>query len=281
MTLTTLVDTATLADRIGDFTIVDCRYTLEDEGWGRREYLAGHIPSAAYAHLAQDLAGNRTGRNGRHPLPEVEALKQTFGRLGIAKGVQVVAYDQDTGMYASRLWWLLRWLGHESVAVLDGGFAKWVAERRPVVAGDEQHAPRRFIGTPRPGATMSADEVAEKLSRSDWRIVDARSPERYRGETEPIDRIAGHIPAAVNRFFKLNLDEPGTFRSPEELREGLREIIGGIPADHVVCYCGSGVTACHDLLALEHAGLHGAKLYPGSWSEWSSDPSRPVERDGN
>jgi len=278
MPFKTLVDTGTLARHIGDFTIVDCRYRLEDEAWGRREYLAGHIPSAAYAHLAQDLAGTRTGRNGRHPLPEVDALKQTLGRLGIAEGVQVVAYDQDSGMYASRLWWLLRWLGHESVAVLDGGFAKWVAEGRPVVAGDEPHAARRFSGTPRPGVTMSADEVAYKSSRPDWRIVDARSPERFRGETEPIDRIAGRIPGAVNRFFKLNLDEDGTFRSPEELRAELREVIGGIPGDHVVCYCGSGVTACHDLLALEHAGLHGAKLYPGSWSEWSSDPSRPVER---
>src|SRR5581483_7049685 len=194
------------------------------------------------------------------------------GRLGITSGVQVVAYDQDTGMYASRLWWLLRWMGHDAAAVLDGGFAKWTAEQRPTAAGEERRVARVFEGTPRPGWTATADDVAAAAQRADSRVVDARAPERYRGESEPIDRVAGHIPRAVNHFFKSNLDDRGTFRTPEELRRALRASIGDVQPDRIISYCGSGVTACHNLLALEHAGLRGAKLYPGSWSEWSSDP---------
>jgi thiosulfate/3-mercaptopyruvate sulfurtransferase len=276
----TLIDSETLATHLTDpaWVVVDCRYNLEDEGWGRREYLASHVPGASYAHLSHDLAGVRTGKNGRHPLPDPNALRETFGRLGIAAGVQVAAYDQDTGMYASRLWWLLRWLGHDAVAVLDGGFARWLAERRPTAAGEELAEAREFTGTPRAGQAVTADEVAAVMRRSDWRLVDARAPERYRGETEPIDKVAGHVPGAANHFFKWNLDERGMFRPPEAIRGKLRESIGDVPPERVICYCGSGVTACHNLLALEHAGLHGARLYPGSWSEWSSDASKPVER---
>jgi thiosulfate/3-mercaptopyruvate sulfurtransferase len=280
MAWTTIIGTAALAEHLSDpaFVIVDCRYNLDNEAWGAQQYTNAHIPGAVYAHLGHDLAGAKTGRNGRHPLPETNALRATFGRLGIDGGVQVVAYDQDTGMYASRLWWLLRWLGHDAVAVLDGGFAAWIAEGHPTSAGDERRTPRSFTGTPRAGMALSADDVAAVRHTPGWRIVDARAPERYRGETEPIDKVAGHIPGAVNHFFKWNLDDRGAFRSPDEIRARLHETVGDVPPGQIVCYCGSGVTACHNLLALEHAGLHGAKLYPGSWSEWSSDPSRPIER---
>jgi thiosulfate/3-mercaptopyruvate sulfurtransferase len=280
MSLTTLIDTNTLASHLADpeVVIVDCRYKLEDEVWGEREYLTRHIPGAAYAHPGHDLAGKKTGTNGRHPLPDADALQGTFSRLGIDAGVQVVAYDQDTGMWASRLWWLLRWLGHDAVAVLDGGFNKWIAESRPTASGVESHAPRQFAGAPRQGWTMSAEEVAAIAGRPEWRLVDARAPERYRGEIETIDKKAGHIPGAVNHFFKSNLNDDGTFRSPEEIRAKIHASVGAVAPEHVVSYCGSGITACHNLLALERAGLPGAKLYPGSWSEWSSDPSRPIEK---
>ena len=280
MAFTTLINSETLAAHLADptFAIVDCRFSLDEEQWGEREYRTRHVPAAVYVHLDDDLSGAKTGRNGRHPLPDPAALSSTFGRLGIASGVQVVAYDQDAGMYASRLWWLLRWLGHDAVAVLDGGFARWLAQGRPTSAGKETRAVRTFIGSPRLEMSVGADEVAEVLGRRDWRLVDARAPERYRGDIEPIDRVAGHIPGAVNYFFKWNLDEGGAFRSSEELGRRMQEVLGDVPPEHVVCYCGSGVTACQNLLALEHAGLRGAKLYPGSWSEWSSDPSRAIAR---
>jgi thiosulfate/3-mercaptopyruvate sulfurtransferase len=276
---TTLVDTATLASSLTDpsFLIVDCRFTLADPAWGETEYAARHIPGAVYAHLDRDLSGEKTGANGRHPLPTPDAARQTFSRLGIDERVQVVAYDQDVGSYASRLWWLLRWMGHETVAVLDGGFARWVAEGRPVAQGIETRVARRFAGGPRDDLMADADAVARLSHRAEWRLVDARSPERFRGECEPIDKVAGHIPGATNYFYHWNLDEGGLFRTPDALRSGFRRALGDVSASHVVCYCGSGVTACHNLLALEHAGLRGARLYPGSWSEWSSDPSRPVD----
>ena len=282
MTWTTLVGTNALAERLDDpaLVIVDCRYDLEHEAWGREAYADAHLPGAVYAHLEHDLSGAKTGKNGRHPLPEAGALRETFGRLGIDGTVQVVAYDQDAGMYASRLWWLLRWLGHDAVAVLDGGLAKWIDERRLTTsgAGGGARAARVFTGAPRPGVSLNADEVAAVMHAAEWRLVDARAPERYRGETEPIDPVAGRIPGAVNHFFKDNLTDRGTFRSPDEIRARLRDSIGDVAPHHIVCYCGSGVTACHNLLALEHVGLHGATLYPGSWSEWSSDPQRPQER---
>lgn len=280
MAFTTLISTAALASHMDDpaFAIVDCRYKLDDAAWGEREHEAAHVPGAVYADLGRDLAGPRTGTNGRHPLPDPHTLAQTFGRLGITSGVQVVAYDQDNGMYASRLWWLLRWLGHDAAAVLDGGFAKWKAEGRPTKSGAEHREPRAFSGAPRGGMSVGVGEMASRLGSSEWQLVDARAPERYRGETEPIDKTAGHIPGAKNHFFQWNLDEHGLFRTPEELRAKMKESFGDRPADRIVCYCGSGVTACHNLLALEHAGLKGAKLYAGSWSEWSADPARPVER---
>lgn len=278
MPLTTLIDAATLASHIGDpaFALIDCRFKLEDDSWGEQEYEAGHIPGAVYAHLDRDLSGPKDGHNGRHPLPAVQALTQTFGRLGINQAVQVIAYDQDNGMYASRLWWLLRWMGHNAAAVLDGGFAQWVAGRRPVVAGRQSRQPRAFSGVHRPELAASADEVAALIGRPGWRLVDARATERYRGEIEPVDKVPGHIPGAANYPFKTSVDDRGLFLPAVELRRRLHEAIGEVETENVLCYCGSGVTACHTLLALERAGLHGARLYPGSWSEWSSDPQRPV-----
>jgi thiosulfate/3-mercaptopyruvate sulfurtransferase len=292
MAFTTLISTAVLASHLDDpaYVIVDCRYKLDDSSWGEREFAAEHIPRAVYADLGHDLAGPKTGTNGRHPLPDTHALAQTFGRLGITSGRQVVAYDQANGMYASRLWWLLRWLGHDAVAVLDGGIKKWKAEGRPLAtatSGPEDaaaRAPRAFTGSPREAMAVDVDTVASRLGAPDWTLVDARAPERFRGETEPIDKMPGHIPGAVNHFFQWNLDDEGLFRSPEQLRARFAESLGGgrdvnaLSADRVVCYCGSGVTACHNLLALEHAGITGAKLYAGSWSEWSANPSRPVEK---
>jgi thiosulfate/3-mercaptopyruvate sulfurtransferase len=206
----------------------------------------------------------------------VDAAAAVFGRLGIDASKQVVAYDQGEGVYASRMWWMLRWLGHDTVAVLDGGFKKWTAEGRPTKSGVESRAPREFVASVR---TDMAVDVKTVAAANDLRLVDARAPERYRGEVEPIDKKPGHIPGAANHFFGSNL-EGGTFRTPEDLRARFKDALGNTPHDHIVCYCGSGVTACHNLLALEHAGIHGARLYAGSWSEWSSDPNRGVETGG-
>jgi thiosulfate/3-mercaptopyruvate sulfurtransferase len=276
---TTLIDTGALASLLSnpDVALVDCRFDLAQPAAGATEYEHSHIPGAVYAHLGRDLAGQKTGVNGRHPLPTQEALVATLGRLGIDNSTQVVAYDQDTGMYASRLWWLLRWMGHDAVAVLDGGFARWRVEGRPVESGIITRPSRRFVAHPRRGMTVDVNEVGQLSQSTARRIVDARAPERYRGDTEPIDPVAGHIPGAVNHFFQQNLAD-GTFRSPDALRAVFDDVLGNVSAENVICYCGSGVTACHNLLALEHAGLHGARLYPGSWSEWVSDPGRPVER---
>ena len=276
----TLIETGALAAHLSDpaYVVIDCRYDLRDEAWGQREHEASHIPSAAYASLDRDLSGAKTGRNGRHPLPDPESLARTFGRLGIADDMQVVACDQDNGMYASRLWWLLRWMGHDAVAVLDGGLMKWIGENRPLRSNVETRTPRHFQGSPRPGWMMTADETAGAVGGRDWQLVDARSPDRYRGENETIDKVAGHIPGAVNHFFKWNVGDDGVFRSADEIRDRIRASIGDVSPERVICYCGSGVTACQNLLAFEHAGLSGARLFPGSWSEWSSDPARPIEQ---
>jgi thiosulfate/3-mercaptopyruvate sulfurtransferase len=280
MAFRTLISTSVLAMHLEDdpVAIVDCRFKLGDESWGEQAYVAAHIPHAVYAHLDRDLSGPKNGTNGRHPLPDPDAVTRTFTRFGITSGVQVVAYDQDNGMFASRLWWMLRWLGHDAVAVLDGGFAKWTAEGRDTRSGTETRAAQTFIAAPRPDLLATVDQVAALRADRNWRLVDARAPERFRGDVEPLDRVAGHIPGAVNHCYQTNLDDEGSFRSPEELRAHMRATLGDHPADRIVCYCGSGVTACHNLLALEHAGLTGARLYAGSWSEWSSDPARPVEK---
>jgi thiosulfate/3-mercaptopyruvate sulfurtransferase len=276
---TTLIDPATLAAHLDDpsWAVIDCRYDLADEAKGERQYREGHIPGARYAHLGQDLAGAKTGTNGRHPLPSPEEIRARFSALGIGPDTQVVAYDADTSMYAVRLWWMLRWLGHDAVAVLDGGLARWMAEGRPVRDDEEQWRPASFTGTPREGWRLTVDDVASRLGDRSAHLVDARSPERYRGENETIDPVGGHIPGAANRYYLDNLTGDKTFKSPDELRAEWARVLDGRDPGEVVMYCGSGVTACHNLLALEHAGLPGARIFPGSWSEWCADPTRPVE----
>ena len=278
MIRSTIVSTGDLAGHLdGSWVIVDCRFDLQRAGWGRGEYLAAHVPTASYASLAEHLSGEPTGSNGRHPLPSIDAMAALFSRLGITGRTQVVAYDQDVGSFASRLWWMLRYLGHDAVAVLDGGWAKWVREGRPVRAGEESRAPSVFVPSPRGGMIADVAQVAAMSRESEGRLVDARAPERFEGRSETLDPAAGHIPGAVNHFFRQNATPDGTLLPLGTLREQFERVLGRHPPERTVMYCGSGVTACHNLLALEHAGLHGARLFPGSWSEWSADPARPIE----
>ena len=254
--------------------ILDCSFDLADTGAGERAYAAGHLPGAAYAHLDRDLAGAKTGRNGRHPLPSRDDWAATLARLGVTPAREVVVYDAQGGMYAARAWWMLRWAGHAAASVLDGGLQAWKAAGGGVEAGAAvaAAAPAPYPLGRSLVATTDADALLKSLGRVT--LLDARAGERYRGEVEPLDARAGHIPGARSRFFKDNLDAQGRFRPAAELRAAF-EAFGAAPAQ-VVHQCGSGVTACHNLLAMEAAGLPGSVLYPGSWSEWSSDPGRPV-----
>jgi thiosulfate/3-mercaptopyruvate sulfurtransferase len=255
--------------------LLDCGFDLGDVQAGERAYHAGHLPGAVYVHLDRDLSGPKTGANGRHPLPDRQVLAQRAGAWGIAPGVQVVCCDAQGMPYAARAWWLLRWLGHEAVAVLDGGLPAWRA-----AGGELSAAPPAT--TPRPpypalAATLPTVDVATLLGELGRRpILDARAGERFRGEVEPLDAVAGHIPGAHNRFFKDNLQADGRFKPAPVLRAEFDAL--GLEPARTVHQCGSGVTACHNLLAMEHAGLRGSALYPGSWSEWCADPSRPVAR---
>ncbi len=275
----TLLDPPTLARHLSDsnWVIVDCRFDLSDPASGEELYLESHIPGARYAHLDRDLSGEKNGFNGRHPLPTAHQMRERFGALGIAPGTQVVAYDADSGMYAARLWWMLRFMRHDEVAVLDGGFARWVREGYDIRRGHEEWRPATFTGTPRDDWWLDATAVFDGLDDPARLLVDARAEHRFRGESETLDKIAGHIPGAKNYFFQNNLAEDRTFKRADEIRSQWLSLLGGTAVDQVVMYCGSGVTACHNLLALQHAGLGGARLYPGSWSEWSSDASRPIE----
>jgi thiosulfate/3-mercaptopyruvate sulfurtransferase len=280
VTYTTLIDTQSLAAHLADesFRIVDCRFALDDAAWGEQVYTASHIPGAVHADLKRHLAGDPTGHNGRHPLPTVDELRETFSRTGIDRTRQVVAYNQDSGIFASRLWWMLRWLGHDAVAVLDGGFAAWVDEGHPVSSAREPELRREFTGTQRAHLLAVVEDVASATEQGGHRLIDARSPERFAGRVEPIDRVPGHIPGARNHFYMRNLDPAGRFLPAAELRQHLTAALDGVPAAKTIAYCGSGVTAAHNLLAMEHAGLRGARLYVGSWSEWSSDDRRSVEK---
>ncbi|WP_026369969.1 sulfurtransferase [Kallotenue papyrolyticum] len=281
MSFTTLIDSATLAAHLDDpdWAIVDCRFALDQPARGRQAYLQAHIPGAVYAHLDEDLSGPIVpGRTGRHPLPSVEDAARTFGRWGIDERTQVIAYDDAGGAFAARLWWLLRWLGHNAVAVLDGGWPRWLAEGRPARNGVEQRAPRRFVPRPRPELVVTAEEVLHRLHDAHVPIIDARAPERYRGEVEPIDPVAGHIPGARNAPYSANLAPDGRFLPPAQLAERWRAVLGTAPAEQAILYCGSGVTAAHNALALAHAGLGLPRLYAGSWSEWITDATRPIER---
>jgi len=277
---TTLISTDELAARLDDpaLVILDVRHDLaQPETLSETQYRAAHIPGARFAHLDRDLSARKTGKNGRHPLPSPEACAALFGRLGIDADKQVVAYDSGGGMYAPHVWWMLRWLGHDAVAVLDGGYGKWVREGRPVTAEIPDARPVEFA-LRRVGPFLSADDVLANLEGHRITLIDARGAERYRGDVEPLDPVAGHIPGAINRPFTQNIEADGTFKSPEKLRAELAAVTGTAPPPTIVNYCGSGVSACHNLLAMEIAGIRGTMLYPGSWSEWCADPARPVAR---
>jgi len=276
--LSTLVSSATLAQNLGipGWRVFDCRHDLGKPDWGADEYAKAHVPEAAFAHLDRDLSAPRTGSNGRHPLPNPAAFTMWVGKQGLKPEDQVVCYDQGSGALAARLWWMLRWIGHDAVAVLDGGLAKWRDEGRPVTADVP-----RFQATVYPARTRAAMAVdARYLEANLGRhlLLDARSPQRYRGESEPIDPVAGRIPGARNRFNNENLSAAGTFKPADELKKELLQTLGGRAPNGVVNYCGSGVSACHNALALEVAGLPGSRLYAGSWSEWIADPRRPQEK---
>lgn len=275
----TLISVAELHRQLHDpqFIIIDCRFDLTQPEAGRTAYLAGHIPGAQYAHLNDDLSGPTTSLSGRHPLPEPRTLMATFGRFGIDRARQVIAYDADSGAYAARLWWLLRWLGHTHVAVLNGGLKHWQAAGLELSSSVFTPSPREFHGMPQASWVSDATEVAQRAHQPAWRVIDARTPERYAGSVEPIDAIAGHVPGALNRPLSRNLQSDGRWLPPEKLRGQFAELLGDAPPAHAISMCGSGVTACHNLLAMEVAGLHGARLYPGSWSEWIKDRVRPIK----
>ena len=289
---TTLIEPAELAsclerpDWAGPYwAVVDCRFELTRPEWGAAAYAESHIPGAAYAHLDRDLSGPVEAHSGRHPLPSLEKLGETLGRLGIDRRTQVVAYDQGSGAYAARLWWLLRWAGHREVAVLDGGFAAW-QRAGLAISSDPTTRPASQFKTDAPertAARQSALVTTAELARmvADGAppvIVDARGADRFAGQNETLDPVAGHVPGARNHPFAGNLDAQGRFLAPAELRRRWLQTLGATPPQSVVSMCGSGVTACHNLLAMVVAGLGDGRLYAGSWSEWIRDPARPVAR---
>ena len=275
----TLISTEDLLQHHNDneWRIFDCRFSLADSEKGRRDYQENHIPGAIYVHLNEDLSGEIIpGETGRHPLPDVEVIAERFSNWGIDETVQVVAYDDMGGMVAARLWWMLRWLGHPMAAVLDGGWKAWQKEDRPIATDVPQTASRKFIADPHPQHMVDAELISINLDNPEIRLIDSRSADRYRGENETIDPVAGHIPGAISLPFAGNLDENGNFLPPEALADRFRQFFeGGV--EQSIFYCGSGVSACHNLLAMAHGGLEGALLYPGSWSDWITDKQRPVE----
>ncbi|MGZ4970510.1 MAG: sulfurtransferase [Methylobacter sp.] len=280
MTYTTLISTATLQQHLNNanWVIVDCRFSLADAEAGSKAYRHGHIPNARYAHLDKDLSSAITDFTGRHPLPNFALLAKKLGDWGISNTSQVVAYDDAGGAFAGRLWWLLRTMGHDNVAVLDGGIKQWQKQGLPVTTVLPTIKPAAFRPYLNDTAWLSALDVQNSIAKKSVCLIDARTPERYRGEQEPIDPVAGHIPYALNRAFQLNLDGNGLFLPPEQLRKQFKQLIGTAAPEQVVHYCGSGVTACHNLLAMEHAGLTGSRLYAGSWSEWIRNKNRAVAK---
>ena len=280
MTTRTLIQAEELARRLIDprLRIFDCRFDLARPDYGRGRYDDEHLPGAIYADLNRDLAAPATAVSGRHPLPAASEFEARLRAWGVNDDSPVVAYDDGNAMYTSRLWWMLRWLGHDDVAVLDGGLRRWEQLGLPLEDEVCAHAPGNFVARLRADCAVDAAAVLARLGDPTVRILDARAPERYRGEVEPIDAVAGHVPGARNHPFTTSLDAGGRFRPAHELRAAFSASLAGVPAERAIAMCGSGVTACHLLLALEHAGLHGARLYPGSWSEWSRDPARPVRK---
>ncbi|MBV7487023.1 sulfurtransferase [Bordetella sp. BOR01] len=279
----TLISAADLADRLQSpgVRIFDVRHDLADHAAGRRAYEQGHIPGARYLDHETELAAPRSGKNGRHPLPSRADLAALMAAHDVRPDTLVVAYDASGGMFAAHLWWMLRWLGHEQVAVLDGGWQGWTADGLPV-SGEAVLATRaNSAATPAGQAladTVDAQAVLANLAQPAFTVLDARAANRYRGEVEPMDPVAGHIPGALNRPNGENLRADGRFKTPAQLRAEFASLLGERDPRTVVHQCGSGITACHNLLAMEIAGLAGSRLYPGSWSEWCSDPARPVAR---
>jgi thiosulfate/3-mercaptopyruvate sulfurtransferase len=282
MNYTTLISAEILHQHLNDpnWVIIDCRFSLADTEAGFTAYRHGHIPNARYAHLDKDLSSRITDFTGRHPLPNLKGLVNKLGDLGIDNNSQVVVVDDVSGAIAGRLWWLLRNLGHNKVAVLDGGYKHWQKLSFPITTILPSIKPSVFRAYPSESSAFTALEVQNGLAQKAICLIDARTPERYRGEHEPIDPVAGHIPGAVNRPFQSNLDSNGLFLSAEALRNQFKTLIGDKNPEQVIHMCGSGVTACHNLLAMEVAGLSGSRLYAGSWSEWIRDKNRPTARDG-
>jgi thiosulfate/3-mercaptopyruvate sulfurtransferase len=280
VSFTTLIDVASLGALIGNAVVLDCRFDLTAPEAGRRAFLERHIPTARYLDLNEDLSAPVTSGTGRHPLPEPRRLAARLAELGLGPRVQAVCYDESNGSFAARAWWLLRWLGHSPAAVLDGGLKAWLAAGGAVESGEGRVA--RVDSWPEPGAdaaaVVSTAALVEALRDPARLLVDARAPERFEGRIEPIDPVAGHVPGAVNHPLSANLREDGRFLPADELKRRWLERLQGRASADVIAMCGSGVTACHNLLAMEHAGLGGAKLYAGSWSEWIRDPNRPIGR---
>jgi thiosulfate/3-mercaptopyruvate sulfurtransferase len=275
---TTLIDAATLSRELdrSDLLVFDCRFDLGNTSWGEREYAAAHLPGAQYLHLDRDLSGPITGSSGRHPLPEPGEFAQRLAARGVGNDSQLVAYDQGNGAHAARLWWLARWIGLRHVAVLDGGIAAWRTAGLPLTQEAPARSPRDLAVRVDEQAWVTSDAVNELRQRPGTLLIDARGAERFAGRNETIDPIAGHVPGARSHPFLGNLGTDGRFLSAEHLRARWGTVLGSLPAGAVLAMCGSGVTACHNLLALEHAGLTGARLYAGSWSEWIRDPRRPI-----
>ncbi len=280
MQFTTLIGVESLQELLGGphLVLVDCRFDLMDPAAGRRAYATGHIPGARYADLNRDLSAPVGALTGRHPLPDPQAFAGWLGSIGIDNDSQVIAYDEGNGSIAARLWWMLRWVGHEAVAVLDGGFKAWNAGGGALQTQPANPEPRYFSPRVRADAVLNAADVNALLLSARGLLIDARAQERFAGEIEPIDPVAGHIPGAVNHPFSQNLAADGHFLPAGELKHRWLERLAGKDPKNLAAMCGSGVTACHDLLSLEIAGLSGGKLYAGSWSEWIRDPRRPTAR---
>ncbi|MDQ2070665.1 sulfurtransferase [Natronospira bacteriovora] len=282
MSVSPLVSVEALQQNSGDgedIRFIDCQASLADHLQGRRDWLSGHLPGAVHLDLEQDLSGTITAETGRHPLPRPEDLEMALGRSGIHPAQPLVAYDNDGGIFAVRCWWLLRWLGHQNVRVLDGGLEAWRVAGGVVETGPVRTEPTTYRGQREAMPSLSTESLQRGLGQQALLLLDARSGERFRGEKEAIDPVAGHIPGAINHPFAHNLDEQGRWRTPAELKTLYQTLIGDWPVNTVVHMCGSGVTACHNLFAMEYAGLGGSALYAGSWSEWIRDPARPVARD--
>jgi thiosulfate/3-mercaptopyruvate sulfurtransferase len=275
---TTLIDANTLSEQLRreDLTLFDCRFDLGNVSWGETEYARAHLPGALYLHLDRDLSSPISAQSGRHPLPDPGSFAARLAELGVTPESQIVAYDQGNGAYGARLWWLARWIGLRNVAVLDGGIAAWRAAGLPLETAVRTPKPSAFTPTVTPNAWVTSDAVDELRQRPGNLLVDARGAERFAGRNETLDPVAGHVPGARNRPFLDNLGADGRFLPADVLRQQFTTLLGSTNASSVVAMCGSGVTACHNLLALEHAGFSGARLYAGSWSEWIRDPRRPV-----